>query len=569
MTPADRLHALLLIAITLIVLSPGLAVRGLGDPDEAAHAMDGVLIRDWVAAGPSEWRRPIEFAEQQYGHYPTLGIGRHYPPGFAIVEAGFFAILGVSVVTAKVCVLFFAVLAVLGLYVFVRSFAGRRAAFLAGVAFVTLPATALWGRQIMLEAPTAAVAIWTAVAFTWYGVQRTSLRLGTCLALAVLAILFKQTAVFVVGAVTVAVARLALRREAPWWHAAVGAIVSAAALGAVLFSMDDACAKTLGGYDSFSNRWGWDAFTFHIRHLPESSGVLIPALAALGLLGIRRLRPVAVLLIAWFVLNYAMVTAATLKVPRFFYLGLVPIAVFAAMGADRALAFLPRRLQTATAAVLVLFVTARTTLTSSPQWADYEPIVAEQRERFANAPVLFSGLRDGDFVMAVRRHLPERAGMVVRGSKLFYTCTAGPDLDLVSYVSSPAELVAAVRAFAFPYVVVERENHVGTPQDRWFRDYLATTADYRRIATYPLQAVVTPNKPIKVTLDVYELAAPLSSTVEFYEIPMPRTGSPIRVDLRPLRGPASNDDWPAKTELGDAVSIRPVNPVAKDVVLDE
>ena len=84
-TVADCTLLAALYAATAVVLGKDITLGGLADADSAAHAMDGVLIHDWVMAGPSAWLSPMEFARQQYGHYPTLGIGLHYPPGFAVV----------------------------------------------------------------------------------------------------------------------------------------------------------------------------------------------------------------------------------------------------------------------------------------------------------------------------------------------------------------------------------------------------------------------------------------------------------------------------------------------------
>lgn len=50
-----------------------------GDPDEAAHAVTSLMVRDYLAGG---WRQPpLGFAKQFYEDFPKVALG-HYPPGF-------------------------------------------------------------------------------------------------------------------------------------------------------------------------------------------------------------------------------------------------------------------------------------------------------------------------------------------------------------------------------------------------------------------------------------------------------------------------------------------------------
>ncbi|MBE7497007.1 MAG: glycosyltransferase family 39 protein [Verrucomicrobiaceae bacterium] len=53
-----------------------------GDPDEAAHAVTALMLRDYLAGG---WRQhPLAFAEQYYADFPKVALG-HYPPGFYLL----------------------------------------------------------------------------------------------------------------------------------------------------------------------------------------------------------------------------------------------------------------------------------------------------------------------------------------------------------------------------------------------------------------------------------------------------------------------------------------------------
>jgi hypothetical protein len=55
-----------------------------GDPDEPAHYVTGLMVRDYIAAGmPGP---PLRYAQAYYSHYPKVGLG-HWPPVFYAVEA--------------------------------------------------------------------------------------------------------------------------------------------------------------------------------------------------------------------------------------------------------------------------------------------------------------------------------------------------------------------------------------------------------------------------------------------------------------------------------------------------
>ena len=102
--------------LTVIIVGRGLTDGGFRYPDASRHAMDGALVHDFVADLPASAAHPLDYALEYYAHYPALGFGLYYPPLFAVVESGFFAVFGLSAATARLTVLAFAVLAVTLLY---------------------------------------------------------------------------------------------------------------------------------------------------------------------------------------------------------------------------------------------------------------------------------------------------------------------------------------------------------------------------------------------------------------------------------------------------------------------
>ena len=53
-------------------------------PDEAAHFVTGLMVRDYLASGFHE--SPLRYADEYYRHYPKIGLGV-WPPFFYLVQA--------------------------------------------------------------------------------------------------------------------------------------------------------------------------------------------------------------------------------------------------------------------------------------------------------------------------------------------------------------------------------------------------------------------------------------------------------------------------------------------------
>ncbi len=85
-----RAESLLLLAalclVTLLLQARnGAFTSDIGaDPDEPAHAVTALMLRDYLAHGLPHGVHPLRFAENYYQHFPKVAIG-HYPPLFYTV----------------------------------------------------------------------------------------------------------------------------------------------------------------------------------------------------------------------------------------------------------------------------------------------------------------------------------------------------------------------------------------------------------------------------------------------------------------------------------------------------
>ncbi|MEK6675481.1 MAG: glycosyltransferase family 39 protein [Planctomycetota bacterium] len=572
---SDYLCLFLIVVATVIVLGRQITVGGLRYGDASVHAMDGVLIHDWLQAGPNAWTHPISFAEQQYAHYPTLGIGTHYPPGFAFVEAFFFAMFGVSAVTARMCVIAFGLLATTTTYFFARHLAGRVAGAIASIALLTMPATVEWGRQTMLEVPTMAALCTSAWLFARYLRQPTTARFTLVLLSAITAIVFKQTAVFLIVSTATCFVIGGKRKRTS--HLCVACLMAALTVIAVWLSLDNHAAQLLRGDATYSNLWSFHVLTGYLQILPDQLGWPILLCSGVGLVvSLIRHRVFGIYLVAWFIACHALLAIADFKYNRYIYPALFPFAIWAALGIDAALKLpllrarsktrseprplgsgpkselrandsfnmsgaratqqseglerTPRRFAIALTMILCVTACGISWTQATPIRPDYGSIITAHRTQFTGQAIFFHGLRDGDFVFAARQHLPWRSGVVIRGSKLLYTCNSRPNLDFEPRVQSPDELANLMDQYAFRYVVAEREDRLGIPQVQWLQNYLTYSGAYQLIASHPMQADSTPRK-CDVTVDVYQSTRSPDSSPTSLDIPIPRSNRTIRVDL--------------------------------------
>src|SRR5271167_564181 len=116
--------------------------------DAPRHAMDGAFYRDMAHSLPVTHLK--QWATDYYLQYPAVTV-LFYPPLFALVEAVFFSLFGVSHTVAQLTVSAFFLAAAYGAYFLTKRWVGRAAAFASALLFVGIPAMALWGRQVMLE----------------------------------------------------------------------------------------------------------------------------------------------------------------------------------------------------------------------------------------------------------------------------------------------------------------------------------------------------------------------------------------------------------------------------------
>ena len=136
-----------------------------GHPDEAAHYVTGLMIRDYIAAGfPGS---PLKYAETYYNHYPKVALG-NWPPFFYIIQSAWSLIFSPS--REAMLVLMAALAAMVGTVLFLtlrREFSTPMAA-LGALLFVCIPLSQRHTAMIMTEIPIALLSFIALLFFARY-----------------------------------------------------------------------------------------------------------------------------------------------------------------------------------------------------------------------------------------------------------------------------------------------------------------------------------------------------------------------------------------------------------------
>jgi len=257
-----------------------------GDPDEAAHAVTSLMLRDFYAGG---WRQsPMAFAQAYYTAFPKVALG-HYPPGYYLL-AGLWLLMVPSI--KGLFILQSGLAAGLGaqIYRYSSRVLPMSAACAAAVLSSILPLTLKQTQFVMSDLLVAILCLLAAAAWVAY-LQRPGYKhaLGFGL-LAAAAILTKGSALalcLVPPVATLLSGRWRLILTPSWWLAAVpvGVLAGPWMLYSTRITAEGMIHQPWAEYVQ-------ESFIFYARALPQSLGwplliLVVIGLARWSLLGLR------------------------------------------------------------------------------------------------------------------------------------------------------------------------------------------------------------------------------------------------------------------------------------------
>src|SRR6516165_5784674 len=233
--------------------------------DEAQHAVTGLFVSDVFRDLPI--RHPVQYAFRYYAQYPAVAI-LHWPPLFYIVEGLSFLLLGPSVVSARISVLFFCVLLLYQWYRLIEESLDSYTAEICTAVLGLLPMLLLFEKSVMLEIPSLALGVATIRHWIAYleQNQRRSLYFSAIWLSA--ALLCKQTSIYllVFCGLTLLITgqwKRIFSRDAAIFAGIVG-ILAGPCLTLMLFVQGKAVVNDLGSYRMNS----WERITYYSLMLP-------------------------------------------------------------------------------------------------------------------------------------------------------------------------------------------------------------------------------------------------------------------------------------------------------------
>jgi 4-amino-4-deoxy-L-arabinose transferase-like glycosyltransferase len=510
--------------------------------DAPRHALNGAFVLDAMRALP--WRDPMGFAAEYYLRYPSLSIG-FYPPLFYVIEAAIFAVAGVSHFAAQMTVALFTLLLAGAAYRLGRLCLPRWTALGAALLLLGAPETALWSRQVMLDVPVHAMLMIGVLCFARHLRNGERRDLWFAAMALVAALYIKFTVCFV--AVPLAAALIAARGwrgllERRFIFAVVAVTVLALpALGLTfrfgMMNLENVAGHAAGDpVDSFA-RWA-----FYLEQLPEQLGWLPTILAVPGTYFLWRRASgsnetwLAVLLAVWVGFGFLFFSAIRVHERRHDLMILFPVILAATSTLTRAFEY--RMAASGKSAVLVLgggtllwsLATPVPRLTGYAAIAENVAVVAP-----ANAIVLFSAFRDGNFVFAMRARGNRPDISIVRANKWLLRFAVDRHWGITQSGYDRVSLAATLHDHGIAVAVAQRGFWDDLEQMALLRDVLHDPAAYRPIAALPIGGDLSPDDlgatdPPCVDSDEarchenkVEILLPLA--------PPPETREPIEFDL--------------------------------------
>lgn len=249
-----------------------------GDPDEAAHAVTSLMIRDYVVDGLGQ--PPMKFAKDYYEHYPRVALG-HYPPFYYLVAG---AVLMVRDSPDVLFVLQAFLMAVLAAQTWLlgQRFLPSGLAAVAAMLGCALPLALKLVQHVMSDVLLAVLCLWAVFAWMSY-LRAPSIKRALwwgCIAAA--AILTKGSGMLLCvlpPLATLLTGQWRLIKTLSWWCAALPVAVLAGPW--MLYSTT---ISKEGMTDLTPAQYVVEAIPYYLESMPQVFGWGITALAIFGIL---------------------------------------------------------------------------------------------------------------------------------------------------------------------------------------------------------------------------------------------------------------------------------------------
>jgi len=468
--------------------------------DSPSHALNGVFLVDFLKSG--QWGDPMGFASRYFVQYPAITVGL-YPPLFYVLSAPFYAVLGPTQEAGLAAEFVCYAACALGMYRLARLWWPVPLALITTLTLVVAPEMGNWGRQIMLEVPSMAFAVWSGVLFILYTREPKIGRLYLSIFLLLCAIYTKLSAAFIVfpylGMLLWLRGPRLLSDRHTW---IIGALFAVGLLPLIAMTLlfGQANVQSVSGISdaavdraSLAN-WIWYARLMHLQvGWPiVVLGLVGAVLAALGRVSVPKAE--ARFWLGWFIAGYLFFSVIDLKEVRHALLLVLPLVLFAMLALEtgvRALAARTAVPRLVPAAGLALFAAtlAISVLYYPSRWLKGYAEAAAEVARLAprDSVVFYSGNLHQSLVFALRGHEERRDLTTLRMDKLLFTKSVRIALGVTNKGYTRGEIPDLLDRNGVHYLVVQPRWGEQIESMQEFYAALATDR-FERVAVIPTPA---------------------------------------------------------------------------------
>jgi len=499
----------LLLFISLVLVA-AVVSRGIGkgefseNVDETVHASTGLYVASFLHDLPL--RHPVEYTYRYYAQYPSLGIVM-YPPIFYAVEGVAFYIFGATVVTARLTILFFALLGLTFWFKLVNELEDEFTAALSTVLLAFLPSVLNYEKVVMLDVPLMSLCI--AASYFWvvylrHGLYRHLYWFATFLCLAFLT---KQHAIYLLLFCPLTLVLLKRWDRILNWRvlatAALTALVVAPAYILQIF-MNRSLALNIKGTAENAGM-GW---SYYWLRLPELLGWSALAFSIVGIAIYlwRGNRENAIVMLTWIFSCYVVFSMIRHKEARYILYWVPAFAYFAVAPFTRK-GTIPRLrpLTVGLVSLALVFSTVRAWGYQRLYVSGYAPLAQQLTQREGGCVLIDMDL-PGNFIFFMRAYDPARRFVILR--KALYEIRTVREWGVTEFAHNQNDVEQILKADSVRYVAIENDRPLYFPSQTALRQNVQNSGQYKLINTVPIESNL--NGWQGRTLSVYESNTPVA-----------------------------------------------------------
>jgi hypothetical protein len=473
-----------------------------------------------------------------YARYPALSILIDYPPFFPIVESLFFSVFGISQFTARLTVLFFAVLATIVWYKLIKLIYDEKIAFYSTALFITTPLIVLWSREVMLEMPTVALIILSVYFFYNFCELNKKKHIYYCALATAFSILTKQTAVFILPLFLSYILitkkhRYFLKKEV---------IISCFLLTFLLIPQliitlkygKDIMAASIGSRGEYSV-WSLNNWFYYIRTLPNLLTIPVLILSTISMIVtlVKKKHKKTMLFFLWIVCYYIVFSYISGKDERYAYFWIPPFSLFTVL----IFTYLPQKVKmvpifTILLMLLCVFQFVHAYNVQTPYISGYEEAARYVVKDPRGDTVLFDGYHDGNFIFHVRKYDNNKNMIILRGSKILHLKLKLPGMnsEYTQYIHSEADVYGILNNYGVGYVVVEDNDVDGIKSSQILRQAL-NSENFTLVKKVELNT----NRKLQKSLLIYKYNEDVAMSAEAININLPGIKKDLVIPTKLLR----------------------------------